>query len=981
MSERDRRLDALLARALDATSEERAVILAEAGALRGELEEMLGLHAGAPRDFLETPARERLRRTTRDVGERVGRFTIRGALAAGGSGTVYEAEQDLPRRVVALKLMRAGVLSDRAQARFLGEAETLARLEHPGIAHVYEAGLHEGQPYIAMELVPDAATLTEHATGLDLPARLTLLAEACDAVHFGHVRGVVHGDVKPANLLVRDGHVKVVDYGIAEAEGAARDIVAGTPAYMSPEQRDATQPLDARSDVYALGVVLGELLGPAAPSDVRAVVARATAPRQRDRYASAAALADDLRRFMAHEPVTARRAGWWHHVALFARRRTAVAVLLASLGLALIAGITVSTGLAVDAERARADAERQAYLGTISAAAGALRLHDVREARTQLARAPKSLRGWEWRHLVAQVRDPSAVLEGSGTALHGAAVAGSAPVTADTSSSKRNVRVRDIDSGRVLLDVPRKGLLRYCCALAPDGDVLYTGRDDGAVDARRVPSGELLWEARRATARVWRLAVSRDGARICATCVDGTVFVYDADGFIQRQLRHDGGAYGLAFSSDGKRLFTGGSTERDVRAWDLATGAQLWRATGHDDNVEALSVSSDDALVASGSMDGTIRVWGANDGARQLVLRGHARGVKDVAFHPTKPWLASGSVDTTVRVWDAHGGSLVLRLLGHEWQVRSVGWLADGRRLVSHGREGRIHVWDVERRAVTPELPGLEPQVAHLRFRTNHDLALASHGGRVAHADVTSLRVIAGPDTGAEIGCLAERGHLRVARSGAVEHVSEDGTVRVLGTVDAARVRAIAPLDGSAVLGDHDGRVRVVGAAGALTWQAHEEPIVRVASHGGLLVTTARSGAVRIWRGKARVAEFLSTRRGTALASDEDGRRLFVGRSDGSIEVRSLPGGQRLARFTGHTGPIDGLALSPDGSRLASASQDGTVRLWHVAWGVSLLTLQGHSIYATSVAWSPDGTRLASGGGAGLASACTVRIWEAPAAR
>src|SRR5436309_4897972 len=192
-------------------------------------------------------------------------------------GAVYEAEQDNPRRPVALKMIRPGLASPDLVKRFAREAHVLGRLHHPGIAHVHAAGLtDDGQPYFAMELV-HGLPLLAHADRqrLDTAARLALAARICDAVQHAHDHGVIHRDLKPANVLVDEtGQPKVLDFGVARATDADLHTTAGTEvgqvvgtlAYMSPEQA-AGDPaaLDRRSDVYALGVVLFQLLADRPP--------------------------------------------------------------------------------------------------------------------------------------------------------------------------------------------------------------------------------------------------------------------------------------------------------------------------------------------------------------------------------------------------------------------------------------------------------------------------------------------------------------------------------------------------------------------------------------------------------------------------------------------------------------------------------------------------------------------------------------------
>lgn len=200
---------------------------------------------------------------------RIGPFRILGVLGEGSQGRVYRAEQDSPRREVALKVMRRGTRV--AEDRFRREIELLARLEHPGIARLYAAGeaeLSDGTvAWFAMELVRGQA-LADYAKSLDLRARLTLIAAIGHAVHHAHVRGVVHRDLKPANVLVDgEGQPKVLDFGMAHAALAdetrmtAAGQVLGTIAYMPPEGLfGEAEQADARGDIYSLGVIAYELL-------------------------------------------------------------------------------------------------------------------------------------------------------------------------------------------------------------------------------------------------------------------------------------------------------------------------------------------------------------------------------------------------------------------------------------------------------------------------------------------------------------------------------------------------------------------------------------------------------------------------------------------------------------------------------------------------------------------------------------------------
>jgi tetratricopeptide (TPR) repeat protein len=337
---------------------------------------------------------------------RIGPFRIIALIGHGGMGMVYEAEQERPSRLVALKIVRPGMVPESALRRFELEYEFLGRLQHPGIAQIYQAGVeateHGSQPYFAMELVRGRrldAYIREKRP--PLRHRLELVAAIADAVQHAHHRGIIHRDLKPANILVTDaGQPKVLDFGIARAahDGilttmhTAAGEVLGTLSYMSPEQiaGDVTS-IDTRSDVYALGVILYEVLAErppyeldrkslaeaariisdseptrlslatgAVPTDVETIVAKALEKEKDRRYSSAADLAEDLRRYLRDEPITARPASAAYQARRFARRHKAlVGGVLASLVL-LVAGVITTSWQAIRARQAERVAETRA---------------------------------------------------------------------------------------------------------------------------------------------------------------------------------------------------------------------------------------------------------------------------------------------------------------------------------------------------------------------------------------------------------------------------------------------------------------------------------------------------------------------------------------------------------------------------------------------------------------------------------------------
>ncbi len=348
-------------------------------ALRDELLQTLRAHAAAADDFLVSPA------ASPTTAQQIGGYTLGRILGVGGMGTVYEATQDAPSRTVALKVLRSRGASPALQRRLETEAEILARLQHPGIAQIHAAGTAAVQgadvPWFAMELVPQAQTLTEYvvAAELDEGQSIALFLQICDAVQHAHQKGVVHRDLKPGNILVDEhGTPKIIDFGVARVTDTDLDAslrtqageVIGTLSYMSPEQcSGGITDVDTRSDVYSLGVVFYEILtdelpldvggrslpnavqaiveeaprrAPTLMGDLEAIVFKAIDKDPERRYDSAATLAEDVRRHLASEPISARPPTFSYHLRLFARRHRAVfaAGTIVVLGLAVAAGVS-----------------------------------------------------------------------------------------------------------------------------------------------------------------------------------------------------------------------------------------------------------------------------------------------------------------------------------------------------------------------------------------------------------------------------------------------------------------------------------------------------------------------------------------------------------------------------------------------------------------------------------------------------------------
>ncbi|MCB9697307.1 MAG: protein kinase [Alphaproteobacteria bacterium] len=295
--------------------------------------------------------------------EQIGPYPVLGVLGGGGMGIVYEAQQARPRRSVAIKVLRERMTEQLGDALFEQETEALGALLHPAIPQIYEAGTVGGQRYLVMELVR-GQTLDLAVGGRSRTERLELLVRICDGVAYAHDAGFVHCDLKPANILVTAaGQPKILDFGLSRRDGVASTLRGGTPAYMSPEQRDNSAPIGPATDIWALGVVATQVLtdalpgvAPPLPPDLQAVVDRCLALDPRDRYASASSLGADLARVRDHLPVSARRTPPLHRARLFLRRHRLPAAIVGGVAtLSVLVLLGTQAAAAVVARRAQAD--------------------------------------------------------------------------------------------------------------------------------------------------------------------------------------------------------------------------------------------------------------------------------------------------------------------------------------------------------------------------------------------------------------------------------------------------------------------------------------------------------------------------------------------------------------------------------------------------------------------------------------------------
>jgi WD40 repeat protein len=994
-------------------------------------------------------------------------YAVQGVLGKGGMGVVYKAQQIALRRTVALKMiLHADHAGADERRRFQAEAEAVAQLQHPNIVQVHEVGEHKGVPYFSLEFCPGGSLETQlDGTPWEPKRAAALVQTLAQAMHAAHQAGLVHRDLKPGNvLLTADGTPKITDFGLVkrlDVQGNTQTgAVVGTPSYMAPEQAGGKgKEVGPAADVYTLGAILYELLTgrppfraatvletvyqvlhtepvpvrrlqPKTPKDLETICHQCLEKEPGKRYASAAALADDLRRFSAGEPVTARPVGAVSRLAKWAQRRPAVAALVLAVTLVAglgLGGILWAYGEAVQQRRAvEKEAERTSHEKERADANAADARSAAEQAKEKAAAAEREKQAALWQTYMARVgRADAQILAGE---LPGAMRTLDSIELAQRGWECRLLR-RRAEGTRLTLRGHTAPV--FAVAFSPDGSHLATASNDGTVKVWDVTRGTELATLRGHRAGVGSVAYSPDGSRIASGSGDGTVKVWDANSGTEiTTLRgHTDSVHCVAYSPDGSRLATGDNQKAKV--WDTKTNAEVVTLRGHTDSVMSVAYSPDGSRIAtaSGNHDRTVKVWDAKSGTEIATLRGHTAQVFSVAFSSDGSYLTSASYDgvrvwdaknggevlnlggkgstvlsvayspdgsriacasdDTVKVWDARSGTEVLTLRGHSARVNSVVYSPDGSRMATASDDQTVKVWDTNGGREVPSLQGHAGAVTCVTYsRDGSHIASASSDNTVKVWDAKS---------GTEIATL--RGHTACVNSVAfspdgsrLASGSEDKMVKVW---DAKASTEIATLRGhtAEVLGgvrsvaySPDGsRLASASWNSVKVWDAKtgtEVVTLRGHSHvayspdGSRIASASGGGTVKVWDAKSGTEVMSITLRARTgvvpcVTYSPDGSRI-ISSSDDGVQVWDARSGIELLTLQGHRGRVPSVASSPDDSRIATASFDNTVKVWDAKSGNDVLTLHGHAAKVYSVAFSPDGTRLASASGDE-----TVKVWDA----
>jgi WD40 repeat protein len=975
---------------------------------------------------------------------RLGRFEIQEVIGKGGFAAVYRAWDPELQRDTAIKVPAAPLLiDDSIKARLLREATSAARLRHPAIVAIHEVSKDESCPFIVYEYIP-GPTLAQVLRDTPPSPRQAAqwVTRIAEALEYAHANGIVHRDVKPANIMMApDGQPLLADFGLALQTEAAGTLtqegdVLGTPAYMSPEQAAGrSHAVDARTDVYALGVVLYELLvgrlpfvgggvtvlhrvlheEPAAPRalrpelpiDLETICLRAMAKEPGRRYASAGAMAEDLRRYLEHRPILARRLGVAGRMLLWSRRQPALAatIAVAVFGVATVAAFSIAQ---IIRERDNYHQERdRAQANLYRALAGETRaLMKARdtgwwwkamenlETAAQLETAPRDLA--ELRELAIEcmgTKYPCMRLRSSfassGERIHSLAFNPSATMVA--AASGLSVQLWRTPGEELLASLQGHSKLVTRVAFHPQGRWLASASLDGdlriwdvqpahaprseAIVARLVPSAKpgSAQVMPLCAGAIYSLAFGGDGSWIAAGCQDGTIRLLSlnpqsgAIGALQTFRGPVAPVTCLTSSPDGSML-AAASRDRTIRVWKPPASEPL-AIFGVRSAPNSLAFAHGGEIVAwSDDESFGFDAKSIRDTSGVTLPQLHTGVVTQVAADQNQR-LVTASLDGSIKLW-GNAYSRIQELAVAREQNRpilSMAWSQDRRWAAAGAENGRISLWEIS-----------EPEQRALLEEKSQSAAFIDPGRTLAKSATTwDLTDLTRPQFHSfvppEITALAShptqpwfvygdaQGRVFLWKESAEQadplHQEHKSRITSLAVAPDGSCFASASIDGSVVVWDwHQGCKRRslspdLGTLGEIAWLDDSCRIAVAGEKGALLWNTGAEGnpAALLDNGVG----------GHVLACG--GGRIALGTRDGAIRIYDQRTGALRRSLGGHRGAVSALAFSGDGAHLASAAEDKTLRIWDTSVGLekSMEKLPGEA--PPWLAFEPGGAHLITG--------------------
>lgn len=981
--------------------------------------------------------------------EQIGDYVLLREIGRGGMGIIYEARHSVVGRTVALKVLPQRLAKDqRALARFEREARAIAGLHHTNVVPLFEFGHDDGSYFLVMQLI-DGESLDklndqvhQHPTNISyqslierihnrreldcenksadppitvdrspsttiatrmLPPRFLETAslgyQIGSALDYAHRRGILHRDVKPSNILLDgSGTAWLTDFGLAKTDD--EDLTQtgeflGTLRYTAPERFHGQ--CDRRSDVYALGLTLYELLSaqpafpdsdrlqlihaienrtplelrklnPEIPQDLATIISKAIEHDPAARYATAGHMADDLQRFLADEPIYARRLSISEKLSRWTRRNRALAGALSILAIVVLLTIVGTTGFlireaglrkraedAVDiANMSRDQLQQTLYFAEMNLAGQAAEASGGTQRALDLIQhwLPHNdllfeMRGWEWFYLNSVCHRAEGTLAPD---IEGPAIVEICwdPTGTQVAISQSNGKIVIWDAVQLhqLKTFPANHSSVLTVDWSPDGSKLASGSGNGWFSIWDVETGNEMCSVQSSTSEVHAVRWSPDSRQV-AWGQNRGIYLCDVDSELEvhmiGQVADLNAVSVIQWSPDGTHIFGGNWWQNGGEIWNVEEESHVrslpgrfvvWETNGH---AVDFWLSSDPT--------GRIQVWDSNNSQPIQVLIGHTATVRSLAWSPDSSRLLSTGDDRSLRIWDLASGNLLDVLEGHEEEILQAVWEPTERRVASVAEDGAAIIWNTQ-------------------------------AGATWSQDVSKIRIqkLGWNDEDTKLACMSRDGLLHILKVSERSLVTD--WVEIPSQVESLQW---SPDGRQLATGDHDAALRIWDAnTGAFLreFNGHTGPVIAVDWHpdGQTLCSTGVDMTLRWWNLTDPSGPPDVRQRATAaqcLRWNNQGDVLATGDMEGTICLWSKDVQDPVLGWKGHRGPIIDMAWSPDGRLLATGGVDDMVRIWNIPEGSLAQVLQGHHGPVWGVDWNSDSNRLATSSRDG-----TIRIWE-----
>lgn len=933
----------------------------------------------------------------------IGHFKIVSMLGQGAFGTAYKAQDTRLDRFVAIKIPRTGSFATaNDELRFMREARNAAQLQHPNIVQVHEVSNDRGIPYLVSDFI-DGITLSDLIGGRRLSHRESaeMLIAIADAVQFAHEHRVIHRDLKPSNILL-DANNKphVADFGLArQTEGeftmTLEGEVLGTPAYMSPEQA-AGKDIDVRADVYSLGVILyrlvcGELpfrgsqrmmihqvlhddpksprkLDERVPRDLDTIILKAMAKSREQRYASAADLAADLRRWLGAQPIQARPTGAMGRAVRWCRRNpTSALAIVGSIAVLLsVAGFATAWGW-----RERAAKVREEHLRTVAEES------ESNSVRTRV----------QWNNQNGIARMQTGELFGSLPWFARALSLG------NERQYEQRLRIGMIEQSLPkLTQMWSVGGKITELKFSLDGKKLLIATDSGAIQLCEVESGESTMIQGTSGAPVFHADIDNTGTRVCTSSLTEQPSLWDARTKHHiAYLPHEDKVWSAIFSPDGKLVATSGYDGR-ASVWNSVDGTKV-ATFEHPDKIVGWTVFSPDSKLlltlsqVEADLSSEIRLWDIEKGEPKVPVMKQPHYVFQSMFSRDGKRVYTVSDDGSIWTWNAETGTSIGEPLRQEETLTSFGLADDEKTLIAGAPVGVVSFWNLpesKRRDVDIRTSGYFSSLAvdksgrfvalinsgrtkvYWQYCGKPIATVLPHGGRALlvtfHPDGRRLAV--GGDDGVvrlwDLAGIAPRNNsLRFDKPVTAVVLSKDGHRVLVGGRDAtARQFDAETLKPIGSVMKHEDEVlyceysaderRIVSASSdgtAQIWDAatgaptgprmkHGSPVLkaRFVPNSDRVITTTLDGTGAIWiiGSDQPLYRFTQDSRLVTLLVHPDGKRFAVAGEGDFLQIRSTEDGSPIGKPIRHGGAVFSSEYSPSGEKLVTASAGGTIEVTRV---------------------------------------------------